>query len=158
MTQQELQIIKNLKNEGDWTVDIANMHDKFKVHEWVQQQVAAENHEVLREFLKFRIKFLNEELQETQLAFYNSDPEEILDGLIDLCVIAIGTMDAFQCKSHEAWDEVHTANMSKEVGIKASRPNPLGLPDMIKPEGWTGPDHSDKTGILWMACEQDNDR
>jgi hypothetical protein len=38
--------------------------------------------------------------------------------------------------------------MNKEVGIKASRPNPLGLPDLIKPEGWVAPVHSDNVGML----------
>ena len=43
--------------------------------------------------------------------------------------------------AHKAWHEVHKANMSKEVGVKESRPNPLGLPDLIKPEGWKAPSH-----------------
>ena len=38
--------------------------------------------------------------------------------------------------------------MSKESGVKPSRPNPLGLPDLIKPEGWTGPDHSENHANL----------
>jgi len=38
--------------------------------------------------------------------------------------------------------------MTKEVGIKASRPNPLGLPDLIKPEGWQPPSHQGNHGLL----------
>jgi hypothetical protein len=38
--------------------------------------------------------------------------------------------------------------MNKEVGIKPSRPNPLGLPDLIKPEGWTPPSHEGNHGLL----------
>jgi len=38
--------------------------------------------------------------------------------------------------------------MAKKTGVKASRPNPLGLPDLIKPEGWVGPDHSDNVGLV----------
>jgi hypothetical protein len=34
--------------------------------------------------------------------------------------------------------------MQKRSGVKAERPNPLGLPDLMKPEGWVGPDHSDQ--------------
>jgi predicted HAD superfamily Cof-like phosphohydrolase len=74
------------------------------------------------------------------------DGEEIVDGLIDLCVVAIGTLDLFEVDAHKAWDEVLKANMSKKVGVKESRPNPLGLPDLIKPEGWVGPDHTGNTG------------
>ena len=70
------------------------------------------------------------------------------DGLIDLCVVAIGTLDLFGIDAHKAWQEVHSANMSKEVGVKESRPNPLGLPDLIKPEGWTAPSHEYNHGLL----------
>ena len=65
---------------------------------------------------------------------------------MDLCVVAIGTLDLFEVDAHKAWDEVLKANMSKKVGVKESRPNPLGLPDLIKPEGWVGPDHTGNTG------------
>ena len=79
----------------------------------------------------------------------NTDnPEEIVDALIDLCVVAIGTMDAFNIDAHRAWKEVFRANMEKEVGVKASRPNPLGLPDLVKPEGWVGPSHKGNYGYL----------
>ncbi len=74
--------------------------------------------------------------------------EEVTDALIDLCVVAIGTMDALDINAHIAWDEVHRANMSKQVGIKASRPNPLGLPDLIKPKGWIAPFHTGNIGLL----------
>jgi predicted HAD superfamily Cof-like phosphohydrolase len=74
--------------------------------------------------------------------------DDTVDALIDLCVVAIGTLDAFDVNSDEAWNRVHKKNMEKEVGIKASRPNPLGLPDLIKPEGWTAPTHADNIGLL----------
>ena len=48
----------------------------------------------------------------------------------------------------EAWYNVHKANMAKEVGVKESRPNPLGLPDLVKPEGWKAPDHTGNHGLL----------
>ena len=127
-----------------WVKDMEDMHDKYGVHEWVDKA----DRQQLQEFLAFRLRFLQEELDETKAAFESGDAEEILDGLIDLCVIAIGTMDAFNCDADGAWDEVLRANLSKEVGVKASRPNPLGLPDLIKPEGWEGPDHHGKTGYL----------
>ena len=73
---------------------------------------------------------------------------EIVDAMIDLCVVAIGTLDAFKVDAHKAWTRVLDANMQKEPGIKASRPNPLGLPDLIKPEGWTAPSHLDNIGLL----------
>ena len=74
--------------------------------------------------------------------------EEMVDGIIDLCVFAIGTLEVFGVDANKAWDEVYKANMSKEVGIKEGRPNPLGLPDLVKPEGWTGPEHKGNHGNI----------
>jgi len=36
--------------------------------------------------------------------------------------------------------------MNKRVGIKPERPNPLGLPDLIKPKGWKAPIHKTNHG------------
>jgi len=58
---------------------------------------------------------------------------------------------------HHAWDDVLKANMAKEVGVKESRPNPLGIPDLIKPEGWTAPSHKGNHGIIPLAFEPDID-
>ena len=91
---------------------------------------------------------IQEEVDETNAAIKNNDPQEIVDGLIDMCVFAIGTLDAFGIDAHKAWDQVHNANMAKEPGVKPSRPNPLGLPDLIKPKGWEGPTHDGNTGLF----------
>jgi predicted HAD superfamily Cof-like phosphohydrolase len=131
-----------------WVQDINDMHTKFGVNEWITKKIAAEDKDSLAEFLRFRIAFLREELDETSNAYNIADDEEVVDGLIDLCVVAIGTLDAFGIDADKAWDRVHAANMSKEPGVKPGRPNPLGLPDLIKPEGWTAPSHEDNHGKL----------
>ena len=131
----------------DWVQDINKMHEKYGVRPVVEKMDRLD----LRTFLNFRVKFLNEELDETKLAANNAgyiDEEEVVDGLIDLCVVAIGTLDAFGIDANKAWDAVLEANMNKEVGIKETRPNPLGLPDLIKPEGWVAPSHEGNHGDL----------
>ena len=125
----------------DWVKDIHLMQGKYLTRQWVK-----DNPEKWKAFLDFRVDFLREELEETEAALVNMDAEEIVDGLIDLCVVAIGTLDAFGVDPYKAWDEVLQANMSKEVGEKPSRPNPLGVPDLVKPEGWTGPSHEGNHG------------
>jgi hypothetical protein len=119
-----------------WTRDIAEMHKKFGTNE----AIAKMDKEKLKAFLEFRIKFLQEELDEMK----GTDlPDDVIDACIDMCVVAIGTLDAFGVDADKAWDRVLVANMAKEVGIKASRPNPLGLPDLVKPAGWQSPCHID---------------
>lgn len=126
----------------DWVKDIHDMHGHYGMHE----SFAAFDDEKKRLFLEFRAKFIQEELTEL---FDNLDnPEEVVDALIDICVVAIGTLDAFNIDSHKAWDEVLRANMNKRVGVKPGRPNPLGLPDLMKPEGWTAPSHEGNHGTL----------
>ena len=127
----------------NWVADIAEMHTKYGVQEWVKN-----NPDKLEQLLHFRVAFLKEEYDETFKATGLKDADEIVDGLIDLCVVAIGTLDAFGVDANTAWDRVHKANMTKEVGVKESRPNPLGLPDLIKPEGWEAPTHVDNLGKL----------
>jgi len=130
----------------DWVKDINEMQYKYGVHKWMHDN--RDNPDQLKRYLEFRIDFLQEELSETEAALVGMDAEEIVDGLIDLCVVAIGTLDAFGVDAHKAWNEILKANLAKEPGVKPERPNPLGLPDLIKPEGWEGPDHSDNHGKL----------
>ena len=138
----------------NWVKDIAEMHNKYGVNPVVREF----DQEKLAAFLKFRVDFLQEELDEMRSAVVSKDngvslSDDVVDALIDLCVVAIGTLNAFDVNAYTAWDRVHFANMKKEVGIKASRPNPLGLPDLIKPEGWTAPSHKDNLGLLPKVFE-----
>ncbi len=139
----------------DWAKDINDMHDKYGFHDWVKENVVGQDPEkvrkILDELLWFRLRFLDEELNETKEAAANKDAEEVVDGLIDLIVVAIGTLDIFGVDSYDAWNRVHEANMSKERGIKENRPNPLGLPDLMKPEGWEAPTHEDNHGFLKLT-------
>ncbi len=124
-----------------WTDDIRAMHAKFGVREVIRNLPP----EKLKAFLNFRLDFLQEELDE---AIEAESHEDIVDAMIDLCVVAIGTLDAFDVDANEAWNRVHAKNMQKEPGVKPGRPNPLGLPDLIKPEGWTPPTHADNIGTM----------
>lgn len=131
---------------SDWAHDIAMMHHKFGVRKWFEAN--QDNKELMNTYLQFRLSMCKEELDETLAAIENKDPEEIVDGLIDLCVFAIGTLDVFGVDANVAWDRVYEANMVKSPGVKPGRPNPFGLPDLIKPEGWTAPSHEGNHGNL----------
>lgn len=134
---------------SDWVNDIYMMHNRFGVREWFDKN--KDNKDLMDKYLKFRLSMCKEELDETLDAVEAKDPEEIVDGLIDMCVFAIGTLDVFGVDANEAWDRVYKANVSKDVGVKEGRPNPFGLPDLIKPEGWEAPSHEGNHGDLNKA-------
>jgi len=133
----------------NWFKDMQDMHKKYGVNKWMQAELQSDvDWRKINKFMQFRIGMMQEELDETKNAFEKKDAEEIVDGIIDLCVFAIGTLEVFGVDANKAWDEVYRANMSKEVGIKEGRPNPLGLPDLVKPEGWKGPTHKGNHGNI----------
>jgi len=84
----------------------------------------------------------------SNLLILTGNQYETVDGLIDLCVFAIGTLDVMGIDASLAWDQVHEANMAKSPGVKPGRPNPWGLPDLMKPVGWTSPSHENNHGFL----------
>ena len=131
---------------SDFAFDMNQMHHKYGVHKWFEENKG--NKELMAKYLQFRLSMVEEELNETKDAVANKDAEEIVDGLIDICVFAIGTLDVLGVDANKAWDEIYRANTSKEVGVKEGRPNPLGLPDLIKPDGWVGPSHEGNHGKL----------
>jgi len=135
----------------DWFSDMKAMHQKFGVNTWMKQQIDAGNIDTLRKYLSFRLLMINEELAETfSAALVQGDSEEVVDGLIDLCVFAIGTLEVLGVDAHKAWDTILNANMAKEPGVKAERPNKFGLPDLIKPLGWKNPNHKGNHGDIPM--------
>lgn len=149
---------------NNWAKDISKMHDKFGVGDWFETNKTDKT--LMRKYLTFRLNMCLEELLETAEAsdlelginedgnfqflgdVNETDPEEVVDGLIDLCVFAIGTLDVFGVDANEAWDRVYKANIVKDTGVKEGRPNPFGLPDLIKPEGWEAPDHTGNHGDI----------
>ena len=155
-------VTHNLNATTSWLADNAAMHEKFKVHEAIEKL----SNESKYAFLKFRLEFLLEEIKETakasgfELDFKltqtrtmeqlskTDDAEGVVDGIIDLIVVEITTLDLLRVNCDKAWKQVHDANMAKEVGVKEGRPNPLGLPDLIKPAGWTAPSHAGNVGLL----------
>ena len=131
---------------SDLTHDMYMMHQKFGVKEWFEAN--KDNQDLMKKYLDFRLDMCQEELTETKDAIAAKDPEEIVDGLIDLVVFALGTLDVFNVDTSKAWDAVYEANMAKHPGEKPGRPNPYGLPDLLKPEGWTAPTHEGNHGNL----------
>lgn len=131
-----------------WVSDLEELHAKFGD---LPSIVAGWPSDRREEFLRFRMAFLAEELEEMRSA---SSPEDVVDALVDLCVVAVGTLHAFGVDARRAWDAVHRKNMAKVPGSNPRRPNRFGLPDLIKPEGWTAPSHAGNVGCVTLAGEE----
>lgn len=126
----------------DMIRDIADMYKKYGF------DISHLNNEELYKFVEWRADFIQEELSELYDAIDLKDPEEVVDALIDIIVVALGTLDLLKVDSATAWNEVLRANLQKEVGIKDCRPNEYGFPDLVKPYKWKGPDHSGNHGLI----------
>lgn len=128
----------------DWAKDIAKMHTKFKAREGLVFNST---------FLRFRQRFLEEEFREMDEAILENNPEAVVDALIDICVVAIGTLDLGGVNAYVAWDAVLEANMKKEAGNNPTRQGSGGY-DLIKPDGWNPPNHFENTGFFANAISQ----
>ncbi len=121
-------------------------------HELTEKFFGDVKYERNYERLAFEISRLKEELNETIDAVNKGDAAEVVDGIIDLMTFAAGILENFKVDGRKAWQEVHRANMAKEKGTKSTRPNSNGV-DLIKPEGWKAPDHSDNVGLIAQALD-----
>lgn len=117
--------------------DIKEFHEKFGL------QYTGLPRQLPSDTADFRIKFLNEELQELIKAGAENDLEGQLDALVDLVYVALGTAYLQGLPFQAAWDEVHGCNMRKVKAGPNGEGSKRGSPhDVVKPEGWKGPDYS----------------
>lgn len=112
-----------------------------------QEKFGFDKEEFTEDKMLFRNDLLAEEFFEIQKSITEQNAEEWVDGHVDIIVIALGNLQLAGVDPQKAWDQVVRANMSKERGIKPGREQSGGF-DVIKPEGWVGPDHSDNHGVL----------
>ncbi len=68
---------------------------------------------------------------------------DMLDALVDQVYIALGTAYLHGFNFNEAWRRVHEANMKKARVSSAVESRHGSAYDIVKPEGWTAPDHTD---------------
>jgi predicted HAD superfamily Cof-like phosphohydrolase len=94
-----------------------------------------------QEVINYRLKFIDEEVTELKESLEARDMAGVLDALVDLVYVALGTAHYLQAPFPEAWREVHAANMRK---VRASGLDPDHkrgpCEPMRKPEGWVAPD------------------
>lgn len=138
----------------DMVADVEDFHRKFGINYQGPPRIPSP------ELMRFRIKFMREEINEYEehmdaaafLLASNGSRDEItaelaeaLDALVDLMYVTLGTahLQGFNY-IREAWSRVHNKNMQK-IRPPGAPTNPEELVKMkiIKPPGWTPPDHRD---------------
>lgn len=127
--EQKVNFDRLTSKKSKYLQDVSDFHDKFGMREgW----------EPTDNNLFQRGDMMYEEVEEYDVACRSGDKVEIADSLVDLIYFAVGTADLLGLDFDKHWDAVQTANMNKVRGTKSTRPNSGGY-DMIKPEGWVGP-------------------
>ncbi len=148
--------------------DIERFHQKFGL-----EPTRDPGHQLPDDVLEFRLKFLLEELREYaaavgyQLSWSSStgihfmkrgdefNAEEALDGLADLCYVALGTAFLHRFPFNEAWQRIQEANMKKVRANSADDPlsKRKHAIDIVKPPGWTPPVLVDLLDEKCPACQ-----
>lgn len=111
---------------------------------------------------RFRRQFLEEEVQEYVGAVHEGghlvasssrgvrgdqaivhELAEALDALVDTVYVAVGNSCFHGFDFREAWRRVHEKNMQKVRATSIDQTKRGNLHDVVKPPGWTPPDHTD---------------
>lgn len=117
--------------------DVGEFHQKFGLHHFVQGPVP----EIDPDLMEFRIKFMQEELDEFKEGVEEGDHAKMFDALIDLVYVALGTAHFQGYPWQHGWDRVQAANMAKVRAKADGSDSKRGSAfDVVKPPGWTPPD------------------
>lgn len=119
--------------------DVLAFHYKFDV----RTPNSHRPHLPAREVMEYRLRFLQEELDELKKSVANEDLPGALDALVDLNYVSYGTaifMGITPACWEEAWNEVQRANMEKRRASRADDSKRGHELDVVKPKDWRGPD------------------
>lgn len=132
--------------------DVGEFHRQFGLDEVLSKGVGPRN--VPPDLAAFRLKFLQEELDEFEDATSVGDMPKAFDALIDLVYVALGTAHLYGFPWKEGWRRVQAANMSKVRVERADQSKRGSAYDVVKPEGWKPPDIDGLLSSLgWMPGE-----
>lgn len=108
-----------------------------------------------KEAYDFRIRFLQEELDEYKHAVETGSLEHQFDALLDLVYVAIGTADLQGFPWEDGWAEVQRANMSKVRATSADQSKRGSSLDVVKPKDFVKPDiQGVLNSILWKSLSK----
>lgn len=131
---------------------VAQFHQAFG-HPISNEPITAEDLET--DLALLRMNLIEEEFKELKASYSTGDVIGFIDALQDLKYVIYGAELALGISGEEHFAEVHEANMRK-LGPDGK---PIYREDgkVLKPEGWTGPDHQkvleaiDASGGLYVG-------
>lgn len=135
-----------MANSSKWVADTNSLLAKMGSKDALVQH--AENKEILLSFINIRKNFLLEEIKEIDDAIAAGSADDIVDAFVDGIVVGVDTLLLMGVDPDEAWSRVFEKNMTKSPGVNSTRPNPFGLPDLIKPEDFVAPSHIGNLGLF----------
>ena len=118
--------------------DVGVFHHKFGLDNVIFNPIGPR--EIPADLIDFRVKFMQEELNEFIEGANLGDEAQMADALIDLVYVAIGTAHLMGLPWTQLWAEVQAANMAKERAVRSDQSRRGSTWDVIKPEGWRAPD------------------
>lgn len=140
----------------DFLRDICDFHEQFGLDYDGKPRILPVD------LAKFRLDFNQEELdewkefagkglmavaqEEVDQADVTHCLEMMLDAAVDQMYVLLGTiyLQGLAPVFEEAWHRVHRANMAKVRALRDGSDSKRGSAyDVVKPEGWVAPDHSD---------------
>lgn len=128
--------------------DIIEFHQQFEVPQSELPTLVGND-----EMLKYRIKFLREELKEFEDAVSKGDDVEAFDALLDLVYVAMGTAYVCNFPWNEGWEYVQEANLTKKR-VKSAEESKRGSKfDVVKPNGWVAPNQALHAILLYKTFE-----
>lgn len=113
--------------------DIQKFHSKFDLPALVKPGFLP------HDLMSFRIKFIQEELDEFCDAYVNENLEKAFDALIDLTYVVLGTAYLMGLPFNDGWRHVHHCNMQKVRAKTINDSKRKHTSDVVKPEGWQAP-------------------
>jgi predicted HAD superfamily Cof-like phosphohydrolase len=127
--------------------DIYEFHKKFGIP-MAPRPMMLDDHA-----MEFRLGFMEEELTELNEAKEEKDLAKMADALADLVYVAIGTALMMGIPWDLIWSEVQRANMTKERAPSDGSSKRKSSLDVIKPLGWTGPNHEEALQLTGRKLE-----
>lgn len=127
--------------------NVAEFHEKFGLPMGTSDQLMGDV-----SAQEFRVKFLQEELDELKEALAEGDKTKAFDALLDLAYVAYGTAlfaGINPAQWHAGMHAVHSCNMAKVRVAKAEDSKRGSAFDVKKPEGWVGPEARLEEILSW---------